>query len=100
MGDLYRALGQGEEARQAYAKSLAITERLAAAEPDRAHYQRDLVVSLVKLSESETGSNASRALTCALGIVEDLSASGRLAPTDAWMIDDLRQRLDDSGAGT
>jgi hypothetical protein len=36
----------------------------------------------------------------ALRIVEDLSASGRLAPADACMIDDLRQRLDDSGAGT
>lgn len=42
MGDLFRALGQGEEARQAFGKSLAIRERLAPAEPDRADYQRDL----------------------------------------------------------
>ena len=45
MGDLYRDLGQGEQARQAYGKSLAIAERLAQAEPDRADYQRDLSVS-------------------------------------------------------
>ncbi len=43
--DLYGALGQGEQAREAYLKSLAIRERLAQAEPDRADYQRDLSVS-------------------------------------------------------
>ena len=99
MGDLYRALGQGEEARQAYLKSLAIAERLAAAEPDRADYQRDIIVSLVKLSEIERGADASRALSRALGVVETLAESGRLAPADARMIEDLRQRLHDSGAG-
>ena len=45
MGDLFSALGQGEDARQAYEKALAIAERLAKAEPDRADYQRDLSVS-------------------------------------------------------
>ena len=45
MGDLYVSLGQGEKAREAYLKSLAIAERLAASEPDRADYQRDLSVS-------------------------------------------------------
>ena len=44
-GDLYRALGQGEQARQSYLQSLAIAERLAQAEPDRADYQRQLAVS-------------------------------------------------------
>ena len=46
MGDLYRALGQGEQARDAFANSLAIAERLAQADPDRADYQRDLITSL------------------------------------------------------
>ena len=70
----------------------------AAAEPDRADYQRDLVVSLVRLSEIETRVNASNALSRALRIVEDLAASGRLAPADAWIMDELRKRLDDNGA--
>ena len=51
MGDLYRALGQGDQARDAYLKSLAIAERLAQAEPDRADYQRDLSVSYNKMGD-------------------------------------------------
>jgi hypothetical protein len=30
----------------------------------------------------------------ALAIIEAMQASGRLAPEDAWMVGDLRQRLD------
>jgi tetratricopeptide (TPR) repeat protein len=51
MGDLYGALGQGEQARDAYAKALAIAERLAKAEPDRADYQRDLSVSYERMGD-------------------------------------------------
>ena len=51
VGDLYRAVGKGEEARQAFVKSLEIAERLAAAEPDRADYQRDLSVSYNRLGD-------------------------------------------------
>ena len=51
MGDLYRALGQGDQARDAYLKDLAIAERLAQAEPDRADYQRDLSVSYNKMGD-------------------------------------------------
>jgi tetratricopeptide (TPR) repeat protein len=51
MGDLYRALGQGEAARQAYQGSLEIAERLAKAEPDRADYQRDLSVSYERMGD-------------------------------------------------
>jgi tetratricopeptide (TPR) repeat protein len=51
VGDLYRALGQGDSAREAYLKSLAIAERLAQAEPDRADYQRDLSVSYKRVGD-------------------------------------------------
>ena len=51
MGDLYRALGQGEKARESYQESLAIRERLAQSEPDRADYQRDLSVSYNKMGD-------------------------------------------------
>ncbi|HMN95564.1 MAG TPA: CHAT domain-containing protein, partial [Phycisphaerales bacterium] len=45
VGDLYRALGQGEAARSAYESALSIRDRRAKSEPDRADYQRDLSVS-------------------------------------------------------
>jgi hypothetical protein len=38
-------------ARQAYLKALAIAERLAQAKLERADYQRDLIMSYVKISE-------------------------------------------------
>ena len=51
MGDLLRALGAGEQARDYYGKSLEIIERLAKQEPDRADYQRDLSVSYNKMGD-------------------------------------------------
>jgi tetratricopeptide (TPR) repeat protein len=49
LGDLYQALGQGEQALKLYQQSLTIAERLAQAEPDRADYQRDLSISYQRL---------------------------------------------------
>ena len=94
MGDLHGALGQGEAARDAYAKSLAIFERLARAEPDRADYQRDLIVSLVRQAQVTEGAAARGHLQRALGIAEAMQAGGRLNPADAWMVADLRQKVD------
>jgi hypothetical protein len=93
MGDLFSALGQGEQAQQAFAKALAIRERLAQAEPGRADYQRDLIVSRVRMSEIEPAS-AREHLSRALDIARRLHDEGRLAPADAWMVDDLARRLD------
>jgi tetratricopeptide (TPR) repeat protein len=93
MGDLFRALGQGDEARQAFAKALAIAERLAQAEPGRADYQRDLITSLVKMSETDARQTREH-LSRALDIARTLREQGRLAPVDAWMVDDLARRLD------
>jgi hypothetical protein len=92
MGDLYGALGQGDEARQALLKSLAIAERLALAEPDRADYQRDLIVSCVRISES-VPDEARMHLLRALDIAVKLKSQGRLAPPDAWMPENITRRL-------
>ncbi len=54
-------------------------------------WQRDLIVSHVKLSE--TGDGAKIHLTAALEIAERLMAEGKLAPVDHWMVDELKQRL-------
>jgi Flp pilus assembly protein TadD len=51
MGDLLRALGQGEQARASFQKSLDIAERLARQEPGRTDLQADLVVSLWRLGD-------------------------------------------------
>jgi len=55
LGDLLSALGQGEEARRYYQQALEIRARLAAAEPERADYQRDLVISLARVADSDDG---------------------------------------------
>ena len=51
MGDLQRALGEGEAARQFYEKALQIRERLVAQESGRADYLRDLAVSYSKMGD-------------------------------------------------
>ncbi|MCK6396489.1 tetratricopeptide repeat protein, partial [Zoogloea sp.] len=51
LGDLMKALGEGEAARRYYEDSLAIRQRLVQAEPGRADYQRDLSVSYERLGD-------------------------------------------------
>ena len=78
MGDLYRALGEGEKARDAYEQSLGIRERLASREPDRADYQRDLSVSYNKMGDLYRalgeGEKARDAYQSALAIAERLAS--------------------------
>ncbi|MEO8630904.1 MAG: hypothetical protein ABI612_22825, partial [Betaproteobacteria bacterium] len=74
---------------ESYRASMRIRERLAQADPGNAGWQRDLIISFVKLSEV-TGekSYASRALQVAL----DMQQRAILAPRDEWMIEDLKRR--------
>ena len=51
VGNLYLALGQGDLARDAFLKSLAIRERLASNEPDRSDFQRYLSVSVDRMGD-------------------------------------------------
>jgi hypothetical protein len=126
MGDLYSALGQGEQARQAFSASLAIRQRLAEAEPDRADYQRDLSVSYSRMAamliEANDVPSALRMFASDLEIAERLALSepsradlqrdliisllqlGNYSETDAaqylsraW---DLGQQLSSSGRAT
>jgi hypothetical protein len=99
MGEQFRSHGQGEEARWAFAVALAVIERLARAARRRADYQRDLIVSLVKMSEVEPARRREH-LSRALGIARSLQDQGLLAPADGLMVDDLTRRLDGlDGAG-
>ena len=83
------AQGDGPAALAAYRKGLAIAEALAARNPRNAEWQRDLIVSFVKLSEV-TGDRSYA--TRALEIARSMQARGTLAPRDAWMIDELKRR--------
>ena len=49
LGDVYRSLGAGGRAREYYKKALEISERLYAAEPNRADYARNVSVSYERL---------------------------------------------------
>lgn len=51
MGDIYRVLGQDDEARLAFQRALDISQNLAVAEPDRTDFQRDLSVSYNKMGD-------------------------------------------------
>ena len=77
VGGLYRDLGQGEQARQAFLTSLQIIERLAQAEPGRADYQSDLSVSYSRIgdlySDLGLGEQARQAILTSLQIRERLA---------------------------
>ena len=98
IGDVQRARGDLEGALKAYQDSLAIREKLAAQDAGNADWQRDLIVSNVKLAEvagSQEGqtSKTARHYRAALEIAVALRDSGRLAPVDAWLVDELEARL-------
>ena len=65
-------------------------------DPGNAEWQRDLIVSCVKLAEADPAV-APTLLACALDTAMQLEDSGRLSPAlspaDAWMPRDLARRL-------
>lgn len=95
-GDLCSVKGDSRGASAAYREATAIAERLAQAEPDRADYQRDLVVSLVKVGTWDDPA-AGCHLQRAWNVLLSMQSGGRLAPVDEAMIPALRKLLDDRG---
>jgi tetratricopeptide (TPR) repeat protein len=90
LGDVLFASGDLAGARARFEESLEIAERLAASNPGSAEAQRDLIVSHAKQGGLPGGGHHwSEALRIAL----DLQRQGRLAPTDAGMIDVLRKQV-------
>ncbi len=69
-----------------------ILERRTKAEPDRADYQRDLVVSLIRVGRRE---DLDRALT----ILDPLRERGALTAQQQEWPELIRQMLDDLGKG-
>ena len=92
MGDIYRALGEGEKARQAFLQSLQISERLATAEPDRADYRIDLSLSLIRVG-LVSGAEGRRAIEMAREILVELDLAGRLPLSDKPKIEAIESIL-------
>jgi hypothetical protein len=88
----------------AYDAACAIAERLAASDPGNAEWQRDLIVSIVKLAETRAGVGDGQGAVAhyrrALTVARELAGSGRLMPTDTWMVADLERRLAAAQGGT
>ena len=66
--------------------------RLARRDPGNAEWQRDLIVSCVKIAGADPQA-APALLTRALDIAKQLEASGKFAPVDAWMPGELTRML-------
>jgi tetratricopeptide (TPR) repeat protein len=97
LGNVRRAQGDLAGALAAYEASRAICERLAVLDPQNAKWQRDLIVSAVKLAEVAAaqgeGEKEAANYRRALAVARSLAAAGRLAPVDAWMVEELERRL-------
>ncbi len=76
------------EALKSYRAGLVIAERLSSSDASNADWQRDLIVSCVKIAEAFPG-EARLMLTGAGAIANRLREEGRLAPEDAWIPDEL-----------
>ena len=98
IGDVRLARGDRASALDAYEQSRTIIEALVARDPNNAEWQRDLIVSNVKLGEVAERAGRSAAARghyqAALGIAVVLRDAGRMAPVDAWMVEDLKARLE------
>ncbi|MBU6407952.1 MAG: tetratricopeptide repeat-containing protein, partial [Alphaproteobacteria bacterium] len=97
LGDVLREGGDLAGARARYEQYLEITERLARDNPGSAKAQRDLIVSYVKMQESLGDAGYAQR---ALELASKLQVEGRLSPSDAGMIPELRRRAGEAeGAG-
>jgi tetratricopeptide (TPR) repeat protein len=93
LGDLQVQAGDLAGAQQRFVQALKISEQLAAANPSSptidAQAQRDLIASLWKLAQHSGDKSYWRR---ALSLAETLQSQNRLAPTDLWIIEDLRKQ--------
>jgi tetratricopeptide (TPR) repeat protein len=96
LGDVARAKGNLAVARGRYEDGMRVAETLAAADPGNSDWQRDLIVSNVKLAAPAEAAEPERArehYAEALRIARALEESGRLAPVDSGMVEELKRRL-------
>ena len=97
IGDVRVAQGDLPGALAAYEAGHAIAKRLAEQDPGNAGWQRDLIVSRVKIARvaelKDAPREAQRHYQAALDVAIALRDGGRLAPRDIPMIGELERRL-------
>lgn len=95
IGDVLLALGDKPSALDAFRASLTTLEALVERDPANVEWQRGLIVGNSKLAEATQDSTFNQT---ALKVAEDMQRRGVLAPCDAWMIDELKQRIGQASA--
>jgi len=90
---MHKSNGDGDKAIQAYQDRLTIAETLARRDSKRADWQRDMIVSYVKMSQV-IPEKQKHYLQQALSIVRRLDKENRLYPVDHWMIKNLRDQIE------
>ena len=98
IGDARRELGQLALALSQYERAMGVFSYLSSCDPGNAAWQRDLIVShweLAELAEQTParGAKAADHWSQALAIARTLADTGRLAPTDAYFVETLEDRL-------
>ena len=100
VGDVQEAQGDLPGARAAYEASLAIRERLAAADPGNAGWQRDLWVSYWRIGSVAEQAGDDDAVEWWRKAVETLEGIKRrrlfMSPQDEQVLEDLRQKVPSS----
>jgi hypothetical protein len=92
IGDVLASQGNTSEALKAYRDGLAIRDRSARSAPDDALWQRDLVVSCVKVAETDR-SQAKVMLLRAAEVAHQMQSRGLLAPRDSWIPGEIARRI-------
>ena len=90
------AQGDLEGALKSYEQDLAIIQELANSDEGNVEWQRDLVISYVTFADLMTARDrdaARRHYIEALSIMRRLVSAGRLAPRDAYFIEEIETRL-------
>ena len=98
LGDVYRTVGEMERLQQYYGRALAISERLAQAEPGRADLAGDLAHSCARMARVTGGMETAQGQDCfrhARDLLRRLKAEGRLPDgRSAQYLDWLEEQLE------
>ncbi|MBM3318461.1 MAG: tetratricopeptide repeat-containing protein, partial [Candidatus Eisenbacteria bacterium] len=95
VGDVLLAQGDRAGALKAYRGTQAILERLAAADPSNAGWQRDLIVSYWRMADiaEKSGQDDARAWwRKAYEQISSMKRRGILAPADEKYVDALKEK--------
>ena len=91
-GDVARAQGDLTAARTAYEDGLKIRDTLSQSDPTNTEFQRDLMVSHVKLAQL-VGEDAASHWQSAYNVLETLNVAGKMQPADQEILEFLENMI-------